>query len=219
MRRYKVGTSIENRPVVSVVIGQGKEVILVIATVHGNERAGTRLVRQLPGYFRRYPKLLRGRKVIVLPLANPDGAVRNCHYNSRGVDLNHNFSTANRINSMQYGFTGLSEPETRVIERIIRYYSPRRIISFHQPLACIDYDGPGRNLAHHIAKFCDLPVCKLGALPGSLGSYAGVELGIPTITFELPWGADMLTSENLWGRYGASLIAAILYNARLQIHP
>ncbi len=216
VRRYKVGTSIENRPIVNIVIGQGKEVILIIASVHGNERAGTRLVRKLPGYFQRYPKLLQGRKIVVLPSANPDGAARNYHHNSRGVDLNHNFSTANRINNRQYGFTAFSEPETRVIAGIIRYYAPRRIISLHQPLACIDYDGPGRNLATHMAKFCDLPVCKLGALPGSLGSYAGVGLGIPTITFELPREADMLNSENLWRRYGASLIAAILYNARVQ---
>jgi protein MpaA len=62
-----------------------------------------------------------------------------------------------------------------------------------------------------MAQYCDLPVRKLGAKPGSLGSYAGETLGIPIITFELPRGASELSLELLWSKYGNTLLAAILY--------
>jgi len=56
-----------------------------------------------------------------------------------------------------------------------------------------------------------LPVKKLGAKPGSLGSYAGVDMGVPIITFELRRDDSKLDSETLWKRYGKALIAAIIY--------
>ena len=85
------------------------------------------------------------------------------------------------------------------------------IVSIHQPLKCIDYDGPAKELAEEMARHCDLPVRKIGAMPGSLGSYAGITLGIPIITLELPKEATNLNSEVLWQRYGPVLIAAIGY--------
>jgi protein MpaA len=65
-----------------------------------------------------------------------------------------------------------------------------------------------------MAQYCNLPLKKLGAKPGSLGSHAGVTLGIPIITLELPKGADMFRSEYLWQQYGPALIAAVAYPYR-----
>ena len=127
------------------------------------------------------------------------------------MDLNRNFPAANRINDKQCGATALSEPEARVVKQLIEQYSPDRIVSIHQPLSCIDYDGPGTTLAVRMAQYCDLPVKKLGPKPGSLGSYAGVELGIPIITFEMRPNDSPLDSKALWERYGKALIAAIVY--------
>ena len=216
VHRYIVGTSIENRPIECIVLGEGRDVIFILATIHGNEPAGTPLVRRLAGYLQQHPHLLQGRRVVLLPLANPDGVAGNTRSNARGVDLNRNFSTANRINSRRFGRTALSEPEARVIEQLIRQYAPDRIVSIHQPLACIDYDGPALALANRMAKYCNLPLIKLGPKPGSLGSYAGVTLRIPTITLELPYIADRLNSERLWRRYGPALIAAVVYPNRVK---
>jgi hypothetical protein len=54
-----------------------------------------------------------------------------------------------------------------------------------------------------------LRVQKLGAYPGSLGSFAGEDLSIPIITAELPGAAHRLSEDELWNRYGAMLIAAV----------
>jgi len=56
-----------------------------------------------------------------------------------------------------------------------------------------------------------LPVRKLGAKPGSLGSYAGETLRIPIVTFEMPGDASRLDAESLWAKYGNAFVAAVLY--------
>jgi len=227
VHRIIVGTSVENRSIECLVVGQGRDVTFILGAIHGDEPAGTPLVRQMAEYLARHPNLLQGRKVVLLPVANPDGMARNTRLNALGVDLNRNFSAANRTNNTLHGHTALSEPEARVIEQLIGQYAPDRIVSIHQltqtgpealssrlPNGCIDYDGPARALADRTAEYCDLPVEKLGARPGSLGSYAGLTLGIPIITLELPRYANRLNSEFLWQRYGQMLIAAVTYPAR-----
>ncbi|MHC4677126.1 MAG: DUF2817 domain-containing protein [Planctomycetota bacterium] len=206
-----VGTSVQRHPVLSHVLGQGSDVTFIMATIHGSEAAGTPLVRRLGNYLRANPGLLDGRMVVLLPVANPDGMARGSRYNAHGVDLNRNFEAANRVVDERSGPTALSEPESQIIRQLIAQYRPDRIVSIHQPLACIDYDGPAQPLAERMGEYCDLPVKKLGARPGSLGSYAGVTLGIPIITFEMLASDSQLDSQTLWNRYGKALVAAIVY--------
>ncbi|HUS73604.1 MAG TPA: DUF2817 domain-containing protein [Sedimentisphaerales bacterium] len=211
VQRHIVGRSVEHRPIECLVLGEGKDVTLILASIHGNEPAGTPLVQSLGEHLQLYPRLLQGRRVVLLPIANPDGMAHNRHNNARDINLNRNFATTNRIKSPTSGHRALSEPEARAIERLIRQYAPDRIVSIHQPLACIDYDGPAHLLAIRMAQYCNLPVKKLGARPGSLGSYAGFSKGIPIITLELPGGAGRLNRQSLWQRYAAALVAAIVY--------
>jgi len=206
-----VGTSIQQRPIMCLVLGDGPDVTFIMATIHGNEPAGTPLVRRLATHLRQKPELLAGRKVVLMAVANPDGLVNGTRYNAKGIDLNRNFEAKNRVNRKETGLTALSEPEARAIKQVIRQYMPDRIVSIHQPLNCIDYDGPARMLAERMGQYCALPVKKLGARPGSLGSYAGVTLGIPIVTFEMLPADSQLNSQALWSKYGRALLAAILY--------
>ena len=206
-----VGASLQQRPIMCLVLGDGPDVTLIMATIHGNEAAGTPLVRSLSWYLRQHPEMLAGRKVVLMAVANPDGMVYGSRYNAKGIDLNRNFEAKNRVNSKEAGLTALSEPEARAIRQLLLEYTPDRIVSIHQPLNCIDYDGPARMLAERMGQYCALPVKKLGARPGSLGSYAGVTLGIPIVTFEMLQADSQLNSETLWQKYGRALLAAILY--------
>ncbi|MEM9658430.1 MAG: hypothetical protein AAF961_08725, partial [Planctomycetota bacterium] len=110
-----------------------------------------------------------------------------------------------------HGETPLSEPESRVLMKLVCHYFPNRIVSIHQPLNCIDYDGPAKDLAEAMAAVCPIPVKKLGSRPGSLGSLFGVTLQRPIITFELPPDAEM-ESEALWKTYGGALVAALRHS-------
>jgi protein MpaA len=206
-----IGRSIQRRPIMVKIVGEGDDTILIMAGIHGNEPVGTALVNRLTEYLRSNRQLLEGRLVVLLPVVNPDGAAANTRENVRGVDLNRNFEAANWEDNEENGLRPLSEPETRALQALIREYKPSRIVSIHQPLNCIDYDGPGRALATRMAQSCDLPIKKLGAKPGSLGAYTGETLGIATITLELPPTASGLSDTAIWERYGRAVLAAILY--------
>jgi protein MpaA len=205
-----LGRSVENRKIACRVLGSVRETVLLIATIHGNESAGTPLLHDLAEYLKTKPELLRGRRVVVVPLVNPDGYQRRSRYNAHQVDLNRNFPAHNRKSRKRYGASALSEPESRAIAAAIARYRPGRIISIHQPRACVDYDGPAEDLAKLIGALGDLKVRHLGSRPGSLGAYAGETLGIPTITLELPGRASRMDSEALWRRFGPMLIAAVV---------
>ncbi len=211
-----VGKSYEGRPIECVVHGDGPDVLLVIATIHGNEAAGTPLVAAFSEWLTAHPTELVGRQVVIVPVANPDGMAAGKRFNARGVDLNRNFPAGNWREEQAekvslHGHAPLSEPESRVLMQIVCRYFPDRMISIHQPLVCIDYDGPGLPLAQAMAAKCDLPVNKLGGRPGSFGSFVGERLGKPIITLELPKEAGM-DGQILWQTYGEALLAAVKFS-------
>jgi protein MpaA len=210
------GVSVENRPIMYYVLGQGSDVTFIMSTIHGDEPAGTLLANYLADYLNENTELLIARKVVIIPVANPDGLAQKKRFNANEVDLNRNFPAENRTNDKELGPSSLSEPEAHIINELIKQYNPDRIISIHQPYGCIDYDGPAQDLAEHIAEYCDLPIKKVGAQPGSLGSYAGLTMGIPIITLELLENDSNLNAQILWQRYSKALLAAITYPQPVQ---
>ena len=208
-RNEIVGYSTLSRPVTLKVAGDGDDTILIIAAIHGNEVAGVPLANTLFAYMEKHHELMAGKTVMVVPVANPDGYKAGMRNSSTGVDLNRNFPAANRVDNDTNGNEALTDPESRILYRLINRYRPSRIVSIHQPLACIDYDGPAEELAKKMAKECYLPVKKLGSRPGSLGSWAGNEKNIPIVTLELKFADSELTADELWEKYGNVLLAAV----------
>jgi protein MpaA len=193
----------------ATTIGNGEQCVMFIGGIHGNEPAGVALCQQLAAYLAAHDELVYGLKVVIVPAANPDGLASCTRENARGVDINRNFATGNYTASAVHGGQAMSQPEAQYLRGLIDRYRPVRIITIHQPLSCIDYDGPAQGLAAAVARASGLPVKKLGARPGSLGSYAGVENQIPTVTVELPNGASSLTPAQVWARYGNAMMAAV----------
>lgn len=206
-----IGVSVEGRPIVCRRLGAGPEVVLILATIHGSEAAGTPLVERLAEVLARTPRLLAGRRVLLVPVANPDGLARGSRLNAHRVDLNRNFPAANFRGGTRHGAAALSEPESRALDGLLAAWRPARVVTIHQPLARVDYDGPAAGLAAAMARAGDLPVERIGGLPGSLGSYVGGTLRIPIITLELRHGDERLSADDLWARYGRMLIAAVCY--------
>lgn len=213
-----LGQSVGGRPIVARTHGpeEAKETLLVIASIHGSEPAGTPLVEKLEAWLAENPAEWEGLRVVVIPVANPDGYAKRERYNAHGVDLNRNFPADNRTDHTTHGETPLSEPESRALMRALQTYNPSRVVSLHQPLLCVDYDGPGEELAKAMSDAIEgrLPVKKLGGRPGSLGSYIGVTLGRPIITLELPKRAEERDAGALWEDYGAALTAFVVCETR-----
>lgn len=205
-----IGHSVNGRPIICRSFGNGQGGVLFLASIHGSEGAGTPLLGALENHLAENPEIWSGDNVMSIAVANPDGLLSKSRLNSRGVDLNRNFPADNRENRKRYGLDPLSEPESVALHRLIEQRQPRVIVSVHQPLACIDYDGPSETLglAERMAEQCQLPVKKLGSRPGSLGAWFGETLGRPIITFELP-RFTVHDEDKLWQRYGAALLEAL----------
>ncbi len=207
--RRELGNSVEGRPIEVITIGSGPDHVLILASIHGDEAAGTALVERLAEVLDAEPDHAKGRRVVLVPVANPDGVAYRRRHNVRGVDLNRNFPAGNYRSGRSRGDSALSEPESRALMDLILEERPARVVSIHQPLGCIDYDGPAKDLAELMAQAGPLPVRKLGSRPGSLGSWVGLELRVPIITLELPRSADGLDDSARWEAYGDILLAAI----------
>lgn len=150
-----IGKSVEGRPIGCDIFGKSKktsETVLILASIHGNEHVGTPLLQRLGEFLRDHPATLTDRRVLLVPEANPDGAFHQQRRNIRGIDLNRNFPAKNWNQQTDHGAKPLSEPESRALYALIAKYKPTRIISLHQPLTCIDYDGPDHAKALDVMK-------------------------------------------------------------------
>jgi len=216
-RRVLLGNSVEGRPLEMVIFGEPCPEcppILIIGGIHGDETTSVVVANHLIDDLTQNPAEAAGHIVAILPNANPDGRIAGTRTNAHGVDLNRNFPSQNWSPKHSVlakpGKTAGSEPETQAVLQAIQMVAPSRIISIHSFVGrCLDnYDGPARDLAETMSRFNHYPVAAtIGyPTPGSLGSWAGVDRQVPTITLELPYN---LPGEDAWKQNRAALLAAI----------
>lgn len=214
---------------------------LILSMIHSDEVTPLYLGLQLAAWMNdpAVAREMAGNRVVIAPLVNPDGFFKRARtrQNSRGVDLNRNFATRDwfphalndwkrKYRSDRRRFPGHrpeSEPETIFQRDLIRLSQPQKILSIHAPLSMMDYDGPDSGLP--LAKFLSdygkkylklrtqLKTLSWQFYPGSLGNYAGRELGIPTMTLELPT-ADPRRAPGYWKQFeeGARLMIMMKSN-------
>ncbi|MFK7846065.1 MAG: M14 family murein peptide amidase A [Rhodothermales bacterium] len=209
-----IGESVEGRDIYKADYGKGDSLTLIIGGFHGAEIRGAELALTFAEYLNAQKDLELKERVIIIPVLNPDGLIRQERLNAHGVDINRNFPTKNwtsEARGPRYnpGTAPASEPETKLIMAMLDQYQPQRIISIHSPLEMVNYDGPGRDLAEKMAVHTGYPVSgDIGyPTPGSFGNYAGVEKNIPTITLELPHGSF----ASMWEANRDALLAAIRF--------
>jgi protein MpaA len=213
-KNWKVGgTSVGGRPLVYAEFGdpKAKNTTLVLAMVHGDEITPLYLGLSLVNWMAENQGSLPNAHVVIAPLVNPDGFYKTprTRMNAHGVDINRNFATqdwdshALKTWKTTYGSdprrfpgsTAGSEPETVFQDALIKKLKPQKILSIHAPLNFLDYDGPNklsleRFPADYVQRCIELREdlrARLGRFyPGSLGNFTGQEMGIPTLTLELP---------------------------------
>ncbi|TCL02512.1 protein MpaA [Sodalis ligni] len=187
----------------------GPDTGLIIAGTHGDETAGVVALSCALRTLGAKPP----RHHLVLAV-NPDGCQLGLRANANGVDLNRNFPTGNwrpmdtlyrwtsaseaRDVALSPGTAPGSEPETRALCGLIAQLKPAWVVSFHEPLACIEQQARSP-LALWLAERLSLPlVDSVGyATPGSFGSWCE-EQSLPCITAELPAvSADAATTDYL----------------------
>lgn len=175
--------------------------LLIFGGIHGDEPASVDAAAELTAR-RMEAAASRGAgdesggdgRLWILPALNPDG-LRACRKNSASdVDLNRNFpaSSFSRAHAPGYdpGPAPLSEPETAALARFIDEERVGAVVAIHAPFACVNFDGPAAGWAAAVSAASGWPVRpQIGyPTPGSLGSWLGIDRGIPILTLELPAG-------------------------------
>ncbi|OVZ92892.1 murein tripeptide amidase MpaA [Yersinia alsatica] len=192
------GTSLQGAPLLYFpALNPSVDTGLIIAGTHGDESAA---IVALSCALRSISPLQQRHHVVLA--VNPDGCQLGLRANANGVDLNRNFPAKNwqagdtvyRWNSvadardvvLSTGEYAGSEPETQALCTLITQLSPSWVVSFHEPLACIE-DPDSSELGARLADNFELPlVTSVGyATPGSFGSWCA-ERNLPCITAELP---------------------------------
>lgn len=196
-----IGSSVQGRPIEAVSVGGSGVRILIIGSIHGDEPEGGRTVNALIAYLR---VLSPNAAVRIVRDANPDGTAAGSRTNANGVDLNRNWPARNYRPGGSRGREPMSEPETRVLFAEIERFGPELVLVCHAARGgpFVNYDGPAAGVASAFARGAATsdPRWRVKPsmgypTPGSLGSYLGVDRGVPILTIEFARGAD---AEAAW---------------------
>lgn len=188
--RVVLGTSVQGRDIVAVHrwTGGATRPTLVIGSMHGDERAGLRVVRRL-----REEPLAAGTDLWLVRTMNPDGTAADRRTNAHGVDLNRNFPrywvAADAGTTKWSGPSAASEPETQAVQAFLRGLRPRTVLVFHQPLYGVDsYRAKSMTLVRRLSRELDLPVRSFdchGGCHGTLTDWHNAQLPGRAVTVEL----------------------------------
>jgi murein peptide amidase A len=136
----------------------------------------------------------------------PDGLAAGARGNAHGVDLNRNFPWRWRLlrGTFDSGPQPLSEPESRIVYRLIRRLRSRISIWFHQHMNLIDESGGNVSIERRFSSLVGLPLVRLPREPRSVVGWENhVFPGTPSFVVELPAGT--LTSSGL-SRYARAVL-------------
>lgn len=180
-----------NLPVFKYTFGQSGPHVLILGGVHGDEPEGVIAANGLLAAFNE--SFNYKLQAIVIPEFNPEGILMKQRMNARGVDLNRNLPTRDwspeaKKPRYQPGPHPGSEPENKALVQLLNSIKIDLIITLHSYDPMININGPGCEPEANILKQrTQYPIePDIGyPTPGSLGTYAGKERGISTITFEI----------------------------------
>ena len=191
-----LGLSVQHRPIEVIhVAGPGPRV-LVAGCIHGNECAGLAVITALR---RSHPV----EDLWLVPTFNPDGFAHGTRQNAHGVDLNRNFPTGWQPLGPPWsvyaaGPRPWSEPETRLVRRLVARIHPHFTVWFHQHLNLVWAFGRSSTAGRRYARLSGLRFYHEPWLAGTATNWQNhLSDGEVSLTVELPAG-----------RLGAPAVAA-----------
>ncbi|MGK5085246.1 M14 family zinc carboxypeptidase [Bdellovibrionota bacterium FG-1] len=172
---------------------RGGPEILVLGGVHGDETEG---VACAYGVFEEFSQTFSFQlNLTLIPAFNLDGVLTKNRLNGRGVDLNRNLPTQDwnpQAFNERYppGPTANSESESQALVQYLNIRKPRFVLSLHSwtPLLNTNGDCQAEALAIQALTHYRIDPSIGYPTPGCLGTYAGIERGIPTLTYEIERG-------------------------------
>jgi protein MpaA len=167
--------------------------VLVLGGVHGDETEGVVCgYGLLEALTREFSLKLN---LTLAPAFNMDGVLAKARVNGNGVDLNRNLPS-NDWNPQAFneryppGPHANSEPENQALVAYLEARKPRFVLSLHSWKPMLNVNGaclPEAEAIRGLTGYVIEP--SIGyPTPGSLGTYAGIERDMPTLTYEIERG-------------------------------
>jgi protein MpaA len=204
--RETIGTSAGGRNIVAYRAGEpGKPVVVVTATMHGEEDFGQYVVRGLME-----GKKIEGVDLWLLPVLNPDGLAKDRRWVAHHVDLNRNFPNRFIVRANS-GPKAASANETRVITKFLDRVRPTYLVSWHQPLYGVDsYRVKDKALMKRLSSGLKLPVKSLnchGSCHGTMTGWYNANHAGAAITVE--YGSKARSVKRMKGRDADAVLTAV----------
>ena len=148
-----------------------------------------------------------------MPAFNLDGVLAHSRLNGHGVDLNRNLPT-NDWNPKAFdpkyppGPHANSEPENQCLTKFLELEKPKFILSLHSWHPLLNVNGDCAAEAEVLHKMTGYEIkAEIGyPTPGCLGTYAGLERGMPTLTYEIERG---LTPDKTLAIHVPAILSAL----------
>jgi protein MpaA len=192
-----IGRSVEGRAITAAQLGDpsGTRVALVVGVIHGDERAGLRVVRAIKRRAREQGSSLAGTQLWAIATVNPDGQRAHARKNAHGVDLNRNFpfrwhDEVPHSSGYYPGPGPASERETRAVMAFAQRVQPELSIWYHQPWGAVLACRGRPAIAAHYAKLAGMRTsCRGTGLRGTAISWETHTFpGSTAFVVELPPG-------------------------------
>ena len=144
--------------------------------------------------------------LIVIPIINVDGYVRQSKENSRNWDLNTNFPT-DTLGEFTKKESFLSEPESLFISEMFKKYRPALVINLMTHSGpMITFEGEAQLVASFISKLNSYPTkSEKNFDRGTLCHYSWHYFHAPAINLYLPKMQDDLSLDEIWKHNELSL--------------
>jgi murein peptide amidase A len=193
MKSFVFGTSALGMAIPAYEFGSKGPKVLILGGVHGNEIEGViaamGLLKQFGAQFD------YDLRLTLVPEFNPDGVLQQQRLNGNGVDLNRNLPS-NDWNPKAFdakyppGPSANSEPENQALVKFLEKHKPRFILSLHSWKPMLNINGDCRAEAEVLKAHTGYEIVEsIGyPTPGCLGTYAGLERNMPTLTYEIERG-------------------------------
>ncbi|AZQ44170.1 M14 family zinc carboxypeptidase [Nonlabens ponticola] len=112
-----LGSSVQDRSIYGIELGNGNTKILAWSQMHGNESSSTRAIIKLL-QDADLVEILKNVRLYIIPVLNPDGADAWTRFNANGVDLNRDA-------------VDLTQPESDILREAIDFFEPDVAFNLH----------------------------------------------------------------------------------------
>lgn len=182
----------QRRPVQTRRVGEGIRRTFITGSLHGDDADSVRLLDTVAARLTDEPGETIVSRYLLLRTPNPDGLAAEQPWNANGVDLNRNFPSPRFVpGDNRSGRFPASEPETRIVLRLLADFQPDCVIQIRTAnVSAVRVFANASGASALGTKLDQLPVERGRfdeiSLSGSLEEFASQRLRTETVTIVVP---------------------------------